>query len=93
MLASSAPVEDIKERLNLMMAPICKDTKNFAYTMSVLKAVCQDFNQILAAIDEGREYVEAPAFVKPGKATKSHSECWSHFPGAKCSGHIRASSC
>lgn len=87
MLASSTPMEDMKERLSHMMAPICRDQKNIDYTMSVLRAVCRDFDEILEMVVEGEEFAGAPATLnhewstlQPGD-TDSHSEN-SDVPGA-----------
>jgi len=71
MLASCTPMEDMKERLSRMMSPICRDQKNIDYTMSVLRAVCRDFNEILEMMVEGEEFAGAPASIKNGRAMRS----------------------
>jgi len=68
MLASSAPREDIKERLGHMMEPICRDQKNIDYTMSVLWAVCREFNESLEMIFEGEHF--AGVTGRPAKSSQ-----------------------
>jgi len=85
MLATSAPMRLIKERLNCMMQPLCRDQKNIHYTMSVLRAVCNDYNDILEMIVGGEENTQASATENqwkhaPQEIGGTASSDGSHFP-------------
>jgi len=55
MFASSVPMCLIKERLSCMLGPMCKNPTNVDYTLSVLRAACSAYTDMLEAIVDGEE--------------------------------------